>query len=493
MKRAIGIDINRDKISIVQLCFTGGKFSLERASVREMHYSGSSEEKSTTDIKAVINSMLTEDNFDMSAKVTVTAPADRVFFQNFRTDLSANEDVQQLIKFELEDDFPIPFDELVAGICGSRELKGNDREYLIGAINRLELQGRIKTIKQANLKCSNVTADVCAVYAAASINHNLIDNTPSVIIHADNSRIILAISEKDRLVGVRHFNSQDLAEADGDTPLTPVQVLTREIEMSLRAIFGPDTDARRKVFISSNNKLLDGLFARLPEAMNCEVVALNPFAKIDCSELQQPNPDTVIATGLALIGTNEIPDVLNFLAIDEFRSDQTVEIKRGLYIAGALLFVIGALLVAMLFHELKNLENQHELVKKRIREVFVQTLPEEKKIVNELAQMNEHLETSQAQYNALAAGLSDRVLPLRILQTISEKITPDQNVRINDISMAPESVRLAGVAPSFESVDNLMSLLRQVSGFNTVEVPSIDVDPQGRGVRFTLSITTILK
>lgn len=493
MKRSIGIDINKDTISIVQLCFTGGKFSLERASVRQMHESGSSEDKSTIDIEALINGMLTEDNFDMSAKVTVTAPADRIFFQNFRTDLSANEDVQQLIKFELEDDFPIPFDELVAGICGSRELKGNDREYLISAINRLELQERIKTIKQANLKCSIVTADVCALYAAASLSDNLIDNTPSVIVHADNSRIILAISEKGRLVCVRHFNSQDLTEARGDTPLTPVQVLTREIEMTLRAVFGPDTDTRRKIFISSNNKLLDDLSASLPESMNCEVIALNPFAKIDCSGRQQPNPDIVIATGLALIGTNEIPDVLNFLAVDESRSEQTVEIKRGLLIAGALLFVIVALLVATLFFELNNLENHHELVKKQIREVFVQTLPQEKKIVNELAQLNEHLETSQAQYNALAAGLSDRVLPLRILQTISEKITPDQNVRINDISMAPESVRLTGVAPSFESVDNLMSLLRQVSGFNTVEVPNIDVDPQGRGVRFTLSITTILK
>ncbi|MBW7992612.1 MAG: hypothetical protein FVQ84_21705 [Planctomycetes bacterium] len=493
MKRSIGIDINRDKISIVQLCFTGGKYSLERASVREMYESGSSEEKSMTDIKALINSMLTEDKFDISAKVTVTAPADRVFFQNFRTDLSANEDVQQLIKFELEDDFPIPFDELVAGICGSRELKGNDREYLIGAINRIELHGRIKTIKQAHLKCSIVTADACALYAAVSINDNLIDNTPSVIIHADNSRIILAISEKGKLVCVRHFNSQDLTEAQGDTQLTPVQVLVREIEMTLRAVFGSDTDTRRKVFISSNNKLLDDLFARLPEAMNCEVVALNPFAKIVCSEQQQPNTDIVIATGLALIGTNEIPDVLNFLAIDEFRSDQTVEIKRGLYIAGALLLVIGALLVAMLFYELNNLENQRELVTKQIREVFVQTLPEEKMIVNELAQMNEQLETSQTQYNALAAGLSDRVLPLRILQVISEKIAPDQNVRINDISMAPKSVRLVGAAPSFESVDNLTSVLCQISEFKTIEVQNIDVDPQSSGVRFTLSITTVLK
>ena len=492
MKRSIGIDINRDKISMVQLRFMGGKFSLERASVREIPESSSTEEKHKADIKALISSMLTEENFDMSAKVTVTVPSDRVFFQSFRTDFSVNGDVQHLIKYELEDDFPIPFDELIAGICGSCELKGDYREYLIGALNRSELRDWIETIKEAHLKCLAVTADVCALYAVASVNNNLIVNSPSVIIHAYNSRIILAISVKGKLVSARHFNIQDLTEAEGSTPLTLVQVLTREIEMTLRAIFGSYADTRLKIFISSNNEFFDDLSLRLSEVMNCEVVALNPFTKMDCSE-QQPNLNIVIATGLALIGTNEHLKVLNFLTIDKFRSDQTTETKRGLFIAGALLLVIGVLLVVRLFYELNNLKNQHELIKNQIRNVFVQTLPEEKKIVNELAQMNEKLEAVQAEYTTIAAGMSDRVLPLKILQVISEKITPDQNIRLNDISMSPESVRLVGVAPSFESVDNLMSVLRQVSEFNKVEVPSIDVDPQSSGIRFTLSITTVLK
>ena len=493
MKRSIGIDINRDKISIVQLCFNGGKFSLEHSCIREIPKSGSSEEKSTADIKALINSMITEENFDTSAKVTVTAPADRVFFQNFRTDLSTNEDVQHLLKFELEDDFPIPFDELVAGICGSRELKGDDREFLIGALNRLELQNRIKTINEAGLKCSAVTADVCALYAVTSISHNLIDETASVIIHADNFRIILAISEKGRLVCVRHFDRQDLAVAGGSTSETLVPVLTREIEMTLRAIFGSNIHSQLKVFISANNELLHDLSGALPEAINCQVVALEPFTKIDCPEQQQADTDIVIAVGLALIGTNEIDEVLNFLVVDEFRSDQTAETRRGLFIFGLLLLAIVVLLVVKLFYELNTLENEDQLVKQRIREVFIQAFPEEKKIVNELAQLNEQLEMVRAEYNTFAAGLSDRVLPLRVLQDISEKITPEQNIRIYDISIAPESIRLVGAAASFESVDNLMSVLRQISEFNAVELQNIDVDPQSGGVRFTLYITMGLK
>jgi len=493
VKRSIGIDISRDKISIVQLCFNGGKFSLERSCVREIPKSGLSEENSTADIKTLINGMITEENFDTSAKVTVTAPANRVFFQNFRTDLSTKEEMQQLLKFELEDDFPIPFDELVAGICGSRELKGDNREFLIGALNRLELQNRVKTINEAGLKCSAVTADVCALYAVTSLSYNLIDNTPSVIIHADNSRIILAISEKDRLVCVRHFDRQDLTVAGGSTLEGLVPLLTREIEMTLRAIFGSNTHTQLKVFISANNELLQDLSGALPEAINCQIVALNPFTKIDCPEQQQADTDIVIAVGLALIGTNEIGEVLNFLVVDEFRSDQTAETRRGLFIFGLLLLAIVVLLVAKLFYELNTLENENQLVKQQIREVFVQALPEEKRIVNELVQLNEQLEMVRAEYNTFASGLSDRVLPLRVLRNISEKITPEQNVRIYDISIAPESVRLVGAAASFESVDNLMSVLRQISEFNVVEPQDIDIDPQSGGVRFTLSITMGLK
>jgi type II secretory pathway component PulL len=478
---------------MVQLCFAGGRFTLERTSVREITEGASTEGRNITNVKALVENIIAEENFDTSANVTVAVPFEKVYFQNFKTDISINEEVQRLIKYELEDDFPIPFDELVAGICGSRDLSGDNKEYLVCAVNRLDLQDRLNTIQQSHLKCSIVTADVCALYTVASVCCNLKDSGCSVVIHADNSRVILLITEKYEIICTRHFRYQDLNGASEDTPLTPVQVLSREIEMTLRSMYISCNGSKIKVFMSGSNELLNDLSAILPELMNCEIIPFNHLSKIDYSEQQQPNADNVIATGLALIGANEIQDVLNFIAIDKFGAAQTVETKRGLLIAGALLVIIGILLVARLLYELNYLDGQHEIVKKQIRDVFVQTLPEEKKIVNELAQLNEQLNSVQTEYNTYTTGLNDRVLPLKILQIISEKITPDQNVRINDISMDPGLVRLQGIAASFESVDNLMDVLRKVSEFETIEVPNIDVDPQSSGVRFTFLITTILK
>jgi Tfp pilus assembly protein PilN len=478
---------------MVQLCFTGGKFALERACVREIPKDDLSVEGKIADIKALISSMIAEENFDISVKVTLTAPSEKVFFQSFRTDLSINEDIQRLVKYELEDDFPIPFDELVAGICGSRGLNGNYKEYLVGAINRIDLQERIDTLKQAHLKCSAVTADVCALNAIASASCNLKDDGPTIIIHTDDSRIILVISEKGKLVCARHFDYQNSFETNSDKPLTSVQIIIREVEMTLRSMYGLYNGSKLKVLITGRNELLGNLSKKLSDAIDYELVAFNPFAKISCSKQQQSDANIVIAMGLALIGTNEVSEELNFNAIDELRSGKTEKTKRGLLVTGALILLIGILLLGKLFYELNDLENQHELVKKQIRMLFVDTLPEEKRIVNELAQMSEQLDIVQEEYNILTAGLNDRILPLKILQVISEKITPDQSVRINDISMDPGSVELLGVAASFESVDNLVGVLRNVSAFKGIEVPNIDVDSQGSGVRFTLLIKTELK
>lgn len=493
MKRTIGIDINSDKIRMIQLRLKRGKFRLEQSCVREIPKSDPSEEKFATDIQALISRIIAEENFDVRARVTVTTPANRVFFCNFRTDLSRNEDVQQLLKFELEDDFPIPFDELVAGICGSRILKGDDREFLIGVLSRLELQKWVNTANGAGLECSTVTTDVCALRAVVSLNHNMAGMSHSMILHVDDCRIILAISEKDELVCIRHLNYQDFVLTGDNSHRISALTLTREIELTWRTLYRSNIPPEFKVFINGNNELFHDLSQTLQEAINCEVVALNPFAQINCSEQHQTGFDVAIAVGSSLIGANKSKEVLDFLAIDEVKSDQTAEMKRSLLIFALLFLAIGILLVANFFFKLNTLEKKHQSMKQEIRKIFMQTLPEEKRIVNELAQMTERLEALQAEYGTLTTEVSNTISPLNILQYISEKITPDQDIGISNISITTESVRLIGTATSFKSVDDLTSVLHQVSEFSTVELQNIDVNPKSGVVRFSLLITMELK
>ena len=58
--------------------------------------------------------------FRANTVVVTGLPYEKVFFSSLRTELTKREDVRRLLKFELEDDFPLPVDDLVADVCSRR-------------------------------------------------------------------------------------------------------------------------------------------------------------------------------------------------------------------------------------------------------------------------------------------------------------------------------------------------------------------------------------
>lgn len=493
MKRSIGIDISRDKVRVVQLGHSRGRLSLEQACVQQIPNSTSLNENSVTDLRTLIKAIMTQEGFDTHATATVAMPSDRVFFHSFRTELSKDEDVRRLLKFELEDDFPVPFDDLVADICSCRELKEHKRQFLVGAVSRSELRDWVKILTEAGVECSVVTADACALHTALAFSHDLAYKLPSIIIYADGSRTILAISENNRLVCVRNLNYQDVSVNEDNTSTVTASMLTREIELTWRAIFNSCSPVPTRILVSGNNELIQNLSEALTKETNYEIIILDPFVRIRCPAQQHVDSELTIALGLALMGANKNIDVLNFLAADALKEDQKVKTKQSALVFGVLLLAIGILLVGNLFIQLNTLESQRQSIKRQIRQVFIQTLPEEKRIVNELAQMTEQFERLKAEYSTFATAISNRTSPLRILQGISEKITPDENISVSNISINAESVRLSGTATSFESVDNVISMLHQIDEFDRVELQSTDIDPRSSRLRFSLLITMALK
>ncbi len=483
MKRSIGIDVTENKISVVQLYHGRDKLSLERAYTHLIQSSTPPKGDSPVDLPAVVKAAMSEGKFDKGATVVAAMPSGRVFFQGFKTDLTTNEDVRRLLKFEIEDDFPIPFDDLVADICSYRELNEHEREYLVGAVSRSELRDQVKMLTEAGLECSTVSADACGLHTVAALNHDLSHNTPSFVLYVDVCRIILAVSDNNRLVCVRYFNYSDSLESTAS-------MLAREIELTSRAIFNPYPPMPLKILLSGSDKLVHNICEEFGRETSYEVVVLNPCSRISCPRTQQVDGELSIALGLALIGANKNSEVLDFLAADISKRDQIAKIKRSAVAFGLLLLTIIALLVGNLFMQLNALEDEQQRIQQGIREVFVQTLPEEERIVNELAQMTERYEALKAEYDILATAMGDRASPLRVLQRLSEKLTSDQNATVSHISVTAESVQLAGTSDSFKSVDNLIDILRHISEFHLVELQNINVDPKTGRVPFSLLITT---
>jgi type II secretion system protein L len=487
VKRWIGIDITEDRVSAVQLCRSGGKLSLERVGVQQIPSDTSSQQDSAPDLQTAIRALVKQEGFEPRATVAAAMPSGRVFFHNFRTDLSNKQDLPKLLKFELEDDFPIRFDELVVGVCSRQERNEHEHQLLVAAVSRSELRDRTKILTEAGLKCSVVTADACALHAAAALNQDLAGKAPFLIIYIDACRTILAISENNKLTYVRYLNHHDFAAASGTSAVT-ASALMREIELTARAASEHGDLQASKILIAGNSEVAARLSEELAKESTCEIAILNPYSQIGRPPEPHAEDELTIAVGLALMGAHKSSDMLDFLAVDALKVDEREKTKRSALVSGVLLAAIVAVLLANLFIQLATLKNERQRIKQQIRQVFVQTLPEEQKIVKELAQLTEQLDKLRAEYTTLTTALGQTASPLRILQRISEEITPGQNISVSRISVTGESVALDGTAESFESVDNLISTLRRISEFDRIEPQDIDLDTGSGSVRFSLEI-----
>ncbi len=482
MRRSVGIDINGNCIRLVQLSCRRGRFFLERTYIHHLPEGISANNLSAENTKTAVKNAITKGSIDTKAPVTVAMPFGKVFFRNFKTDISNDSQVRQLLKFEMEDDFPIPYDDLVVDLCSCRQLNGQERDLLVGAVSRLALQEMTQKIKTAGIHCSIVTADVCSLQTIAKLNR--IDcNAPSLVIYAGAGRTIIAIFEKNNLFAVRCISVDETTD-------NITSVLRGEIELTLRAAFTAGIPELSKILLCGCDRIVHTLSEELPKVFNCEAVILNPFAQFKDSSRSQVDGELVIALGLALTGAEGKSDVLNFLAADKATTERTAKTKKNALVFGFLLFVLSALFLVNLFVRLNTLEKQNQRITQELRDVFTQTFPEEKNIVNESAQMAEKYNLLNDQYNVLAAEILNKVSPLGILQHISEKITPAMNVTVSGISMTTEQVLLSGSADSFKSVDNVVEILKQAPEFRSVEIRNVDFDPVNNKVPFTLSIKT---
>lgn len=475
MKRTIGIDINKYYISLAQLCCKRGRYYLEKSYVHRMSDSDTSNNVNVEQVQAIIKNTITSEKFDTKSPAIISMPNGRVFFHNYKTEFSSDKDIERLLKYELEDDFPIPFEDLVTNICSNVNEKQN--ELLVGAVSRSELQSWTQAINETGIDCSMVTSEISALYAAVKLNHNPGGEDSSIIMHVDTSRTILGVFQKDTLMSVRYIDNIKTDEM--------AALLGREIALTLKAV-SANNPVPSKIFLSGNHNLVLSLKKQLPQEIDSEIVISDPFVKVISEAEQKKNNKLIIAIGLALIGLEPSKNVFNFLAADKAEAVQVNKTKRNVLGFVVLLAAFAALLLINFFSQLNGLEKEKKNLDQQIREVFVATLPDEKKIVNELAQMNEKYSQLEKEYNVIASEVVDRVPAIKILENISKTISPDLNIGVLGISMTPESVNFSGMAPDFESVDNIVEILQKTKDFDSVEI--VDLEPQSNNVQFSLAI-----
>ena len=481
MSNAIGIDLSSQGIRLVHVWRRRGKLCVRGTYTTDVGCPDPSDDKAGSAVPWA--EAMQKAGGKNNATLVVGLPYEKVFFSSLRTDVAKPEDVRRLLKFELEDDLPVPFDDLVADLCSHRPVGEGRQEYLIAAVSRAEIGKWRHALETAGHRSSVCSTDVCALQAVARLVRPDTSAGPVMLVHVDGHRMILVLWQDGAILYARHLACTGDAESiEG--------MLAREIELTWRSTLGRQPPPL-EILLSGSDALVREWTGKLSQATGHAVRALWPLPVSASSGVSDLDGQFTLALGLALVGLNSPGDELNFLKADLSQVERAAKsrAKQAALVSAVLLAVILGLLGLRLFQALTSLEAQRASKTREIRVAFLEVFPDEKKIVNEAAQMKEHLDSLRKERDMLAAVVGKRIQPLRVLQILSQRMTSEQGIGISSFSIKDRTIHVAGTGNSFESIEQFLEELRRVPGFASIELEDMVPSHGGNRPEFRLLIS----
>jgi type II secretory pathway component PulL len=176
-----------------------------------------------------------------------------------------------------------------------------------------------------------------------------------------------------------------------------------------------------------------------------------------------------------------------------FRKDEFEIKKRGFWLKKefrrAMFFIvlILSLVAADIGVDYYFLKNRSRMLDQRITEVFRQTFPQVKRIVDPVKQMK--VKVSEAKTSALSApGINVDKTVLGLLKDISQRVSKQLNVQVSQMVIDQETVRITGKTDTFNTVDNMKSGLESSKYFSAVAIISTNLDRTGKQVQFEIKL-----
>jgi len=483
-KRCIGIDIGFSYLRAVQIASTGGQLCIENVF-------GAQTRRSKDSPQEIIRALCGEHGFDHRADVAISMPNDAVFYRNMETDFANSEQIRQTPKSVLKNNIPMEPDEIVAQTCSRRRLPDEKCSILTAAVSKASLRQRLNILADAKMYPNLVDTAIFAIYSTVVVNHPEIATGRAIIAYIDDSYLALAVTEDNNIVIVR--NIPIASQSDNNTVLNPEKVarfLTREAKVTWLKAFGEKLGEDALVYLATSGDISGDLEAAITENTRCEIVAVEPYAMVKRSFEKNGYTGICVAEGLALRALAPEKTVgVNFLEADNADTKTTLNLRKELIVCAALAAAIVVVSFAALFVRMFYLESKYTNIKNEIEGVFRQTLPEEKNIVDPLVQLEQKLGSFRKDYQLFASFYPANLSPLKVLHGITSNTPSQGNIRIDDLLITAESVRLKGTCDSFDSVYQWQRLLQDIPGFTLVDVQDVQKDARANVIHFIILIS----
>jgi len=483
-KRCIGIDIGRSHVCAAQVVRTAQGFRLEKGFAMQTR-------RSTDSLPAILHSLTNEHGFDRRADLAVSLPLHAFFFADIEMDAAGVVAVRAADTAGLKDCLPIPAGDIVAQVCSVLPMDGSKSSVLVAASSRRQLREALQSLHEGKIKPACLDTPITAAHRTIRWNHPEFATGLAIILYVDESTLCLAVTHDGSILLARNLPMLSSGDQDAEAlAQQTAEIIAQEIEITWRRLFGNDPDPGLRFFLIAPQQRAASLAPSIREKTGGQVIPVNPFARVVRSEEVDADLPVCVAEGLALrVLQPEAADSIDFLAAYRARTRPRLRITKELTVCAALAVAAALVWVAGLFLQLSSLESSYGRLKAQMETVFHEAVPEEQNIVDPAAQLQQRLEALHKERNPLTSLNPGHPAPLEILSALSRNTPATAGLKLQEVLIAADSVRITGDCDSFATFAEWQRLLQAIPGLRVVDSPSTRRDAPSGKVHFTVALS----
>ncbi len=488
-EKILGLDINSDSVAAVQVKGgLKGHHVTACAHVMIEEAGGLGEA-----LKALVEQVGPEADTCISS-----IPGEHVSYRNLRMPFRDNKKIRQTLAFELETMVPFPVEDLLVDFTVVD--RSDQSEILAASVKRAYISKyltdlRANGIDPAVLDISGVPTVCWLLRQAGTPDDGLL-----LEIGLNRNTMILYLKRHIALVRTFSFNGSAIACHPDTQAAEQIESCLRsfctKVQNTLHA-FGSHTAKTvrpQKVFITGSGALYPDTESLLNRFLDLPVeridLATDPRIHMDENIARVWNP-ALMDNALAL-AVRVAKQSLGF----NFRRDG-FEVKKEYFghkeeirKVAAFLIVVLCLLCLDLGVDYYSLKKRYNTLDRQITEVFTQTLPDVRRIVDPVHQMKVRI--NEIKKSALSLpGITANRKVLDLLRDLSLRVPESADVRVTRIVVDPDTVLIRGETDTFNTVDTIKKGLESSAHFNAVTISSANLDRSGNRVRFEMKLERV--
>jgi len=469
----IALNITSEDLKLAEISFQNGR----RIARNLRHFR--SEQDNNFNATDVIKKFIQEER-PKTLKAFLVINSLDLDYKDFSLPFDSKKKVTGAIRFEISSEYPP--NEYIVDHIESMTREPGKKSFLAAIASQEMLRKRVNEAEDAGLQIAGITSDL------STIGNYFHDENEALVMEMGERQTLFVLYThgvpvlmRDIPIGIKDIDSKgpEIASNSGLRPLIG------EIKRTIHSFNSKTGFDLNRLYVSGNVLIQQEILEALKENLELEFIEETP--QMPGFNIEKPGDDlNIFASVLGAAGWRRKNRSFNFFK-DEFLEAEPRAIGRSCLRWGSLTLIFF-LLTVLLSSWLKivALEQRKNFLSTEMREVFSTTFPQTKRIVDEVRQAKNFLNTRSSTLGGEHLPLQTSILD--VLEIISHIIPKETNFQIMNLFWERGKIEINGKTDSFKAVNIIQELLSGSQHFSDVNMYNAKLRNDGQDVEFKITI-----